>query len=345
MTISSAATDSIGWGILATGKIAEKFAADLALVEGAELVAVGSRSRESAQAFVDAHGGTARPHASYAALAADPEVDVVYVATPHSRHVDDVLMCFAAGKAVLCEKPLAITSADAERLTAQARRRGLFFAEAMWMRCNPNIRKIQHMVAAGACGTVGQVRAELGFVAPPDSARLWDPALGASALLDVGIYPLTFANLILGEPAGISAGAIMSDRGIDLSGGATLTYASGAVASIAWTQMAWSDNRAAVSGDGGRIEVTPRFHEAAGFSYARNWELDEFAETVIGRGYAHEIIEVNDCLRAGRTESTLLPLDGTVSIMRQMDKIRAQFHPGRRTPAEREFNEGFTAGH
>lgn len=328
MRNTSAKATPIGWGILATGRIAATFATDLALVDGARLAAVGSRNLESALEFADRfcqkQGGGPRAHGSYAELAADPDVDVIYVATPHGRHVEDVMTCFGAGKAVLCEKALTLNADDTSILVDAARRRGLFFAEAMWMRCNPNMRRIQDMVAAGACGTVGQVRAELGFVAKPDAARLWDPALGASALLDVGIYPLTFANLILGEPAHIAAAGILSDRGIDISGGATLTYESGAVASIAWTQMAWSDNRAAVSGDGGRIEIASRFHQATGFTYARNWEIDEFAEPVVGRGYAHEIIEVDDCLRAGKTESALLPLDATLAIMKQIDIIRGQ---------------------
>lgn len=320
------ASRPIRWGILATGKIAATFAADLALVEDAQLVAVGSRNQASAQEFVAAHGGTAHAYGSYQELVNDPEVDVIYVATPHGRHVEDVRLCFAARKPVLCEKALTLNATDTEALIAEARERKLFFAEAMWMRCNPNIRRIQDLVTTGACGTIGQVRAELGFVAPPDSARLWDPALGASALLDVGIYPLTFANLILGEPVGISAAGVLSGNGVDLTGGATLTYAGGAVASIAWTQMAWSDNRAAISGDGGRIEIGPRFHEATGFSYARNQELDDVAEPILGRGYTHEIIEVGACLRAGATESAVLPLDGTLSIMRQMDEIRTQLN-------------------
>lgn len=328
MAINSDPERTIRWGILATGKIAATFATDLALVDHAELAAVGSRSVESAQAFADAHSTgrdapSATAYGSYAELAADPGVDVIYVATPHGRHLKDVMTCFEAGKAVLCEKALTLNTADTAFLIDEARRRGLFFAEAMWMRTNPNIRRIQELVAAGACGRVGQVRAELGFVGAPDSARLWDPELGASSLLDVGIYPLTFANLILGEPTIVTAAGILSNRGIDVSGGATLTYEGGAVASIAWTQMARSDNRAAVSGDAGRIEIAPRFHEATGFSYTHDTVLDQIAEPVIGRGYAHEIIEVNDCLRAGRTESDVLPLDGTLAIMKQMDTIRS----------------------
>lgn len=314
---------TIRWGILATGKMAATFARDLRLVEDCTLAAVGSRSLEAAQAFATEHGAECA-YGSYDDLVADPNIDIIYVATPHGRHLEDVIRCFDADKAVLCEKALTLNASQTRTLIDEARARGLFFAEAMWMRCNPNIRRIQEMVRAGACGTVGQLRAELGFVADPNSARLWDPALGASALLDVGIYPLTFANLILGPPKSISAAGAKSDRGIDVSGGATLTYDSGAVASIAWTQMAWSDNRAAVSGDGGRIEIEPRMHEAHSFTYARNRELNTIAEPILGQGYAHEIAEVSSCLRAGLTESDLLPLDGTLAVMEQMDEIRKQ---------------------
>ena len=323
MTTESGGLVPIRWGILATGRIAESFAGDLALVEGNELAAVGSRRPDAARTFADRFGA-ARAHGSYEELAADPDVDVIYVATPHSRHLEDVRLCFEAGKAVLCEKALTLNLADTEALVAEARSRGLFFAEAMWMRTNPNIRRVADLAADGALGTVLQVRAELGFVGPATTSRLWDPTLGASALLDVGIYPLTFAQLILGEPVSIAAGGTLSDQGIDVSGGATLTYASGAVASIAWTQMARSDNRASVAGDIGLIEVPARFHHPTMFTHWHDDQLDTISEPVTGRGYAHEIEEVAACLRAGATESALLPLDETVSIMRQIETILDQ---------------------
>jgi predicted dehydrogenase len=311
--------------MLATGHIAESFAADLALVEGSELAAVGSRRIAAAAEFAQRFGTDAtRTHGSYEELAADPDVDVIYVATPHSRHLEDVMLCFEAGKAVLCEKALTMNLADSQTLVNEARKRKLFFAEAMWMRTNPNVRRMAGLATGGALGQVHQVRAELGFVGPAGNARLWDPALGASALLDVGIYPLTFAHLILGEPVAIAAGGVLSDKGIDINGGATLTYANGAVASIAWTQVARSDNRASIAGDAGLIEVPPRFHHPTQFTYAHGSALETVSEPVTGLGYAHEIIEVADCLRAGRTESALLPLDETVSIMKQMSDILSQ---------------------
>ncbi len=325
--MSSVSSSPVRWGILATGKIAHSFASDLALVPDNVLVAVGSRSPESAQAFAQQYSSPSAPvraHPSYGDLADDPDVDVIYVATPHGRHDIDVLRCFESGKAVLCEKALTLEASSTERLVAEARRRGLFFAEAMWMRTNPNIRRVVQLASEGACGTIAQVRAELGFVAPTDVDRLWDPALGASALLDVGIYPLTLAHLVLGEPDDVAAAGTLSDRGIDVGGGATLTYPGGAVASLAWTQMAWSDNRAAVAGDAGRLDIPSRFHEATGFTFTDGETLETHAEPVTGRGYAHEIEEVAACLRTGRTESDLLPLDGTVAVMRVLDEIREQ---------------------
>lgn len=317
------ATETIRWGILATGSIAETFANDLALVPGNTLAAVGSRRADAARDFADRHGA-ARSYGSYEELASDPDVDVIYVATPHGRHLEDVRLCFAAGKHVLCEKALTMNGDDSAALVAEARDLGLFFAEAMWMRTNPHIRRIRELAADGVCGEILQVRAELGFAASADRTRLWDPALGASALLDVGIYPLTFAYLFLGEPSGIAAAGTLSDRGIDISGGATLTYPSGAVASIAWTQVAAGDNRAVVAGPDARLEIPYRFHEAKEFALARRDERETTRLPLTGRGYAHEIEEVAACLRAGSTESALLPLDETVSIQRQMDVILAQ---------------------
>ncbi|UYM06796.1 Gfo/Idh/MocA family protein [Solicola gregarius] len=317
-------TAPVRWGILATGKIAESFATDLALVPDATLAAVGSRTLSGARDFAERHGAP-RAYGSYAELAADPEVDVIYVATPHGRHVEDVLLCFEHDKPVLCEKALTLNARQAAELVAAARLHNLFFAEAMWMRCNPRIRHLLRRIGDGACGDVRQVRADLGFVLPAEaSARLVDPALGASALLDVGIYPLTFAYLVLGEPADVVAAGALSDRGFDLNGGATLRYDSGAVASVSWTQTAWSDAQASVAGPDGRIEVASRMHMPPSFSYAHGWETHTYADPVIGRGYAHEIIEVGDCLRAGRTESELLPLDDTLAIMALMDRIRDQ---------------------
>lgn len=314
----------VRWGILATGGIAHSFATDLALVADAELVAVGSRRQESAEAFTAEYGGTA--YGSYEALLADPQVDVVYVATPHGRHVEDVRACFAAGKHVLCEKALTLSAGSAAALVEEARAAGLFFCEAMWMRTNPRVLAILDALHNGAVGEVRTLRADLGFTAPYDPAgRLWDPALGASALLDIGIYPLTFAYAALGAPETIAAAGVLSGRGIDLRGGATLTYASGAVATLSWSQTSWTDNRAAISGPDGRIDVAPRMHQPPSWSLTEGrGEPVEHAEEVLGLGYTHEIAEVGRCLRAGQGESPLIPLDETVAVLALTDTMREQ---------------------
>lgn len=346
-TGADADADPIRWGILATGSIAAKFAADLAMLADHELAAVGSRSSQQAHDFARQYGPAVRGHGSYQDLIDDPEIDVVYVATPHGRHYRDVLACFDAGKAVLCEKPLTVDPDETRHLIAEARRRQLFFAEAMWMRLNPVIRHLRALVDDGACGRVAQVRAELGFSAPEDKARLWESELGASALLDVGIYPLTLAHLLLGQPAQVNALGVLFEppdgsKSFDVSGGATLTYDTGAVASLAWTQVAVSDNRASIAGDLGRIEFGRRMHEpreltltTAPAGVDAGTDTDSLASQshtwhhrVIGRGYAQEAIEVGECLRAGRTESDKLPLDESLEILHLMHQIREQIRGG-----------------
>ena len=320
-------TRRIRWGVLATGKIAHSFAADLALTPGAELTAVGSRRLETAQQFATTFGA-ARAYDSYEQVAADPDVDVVYVATPHALHADNVRSCFAHGKAVLCEKALTLNADDSAALVKEARQSGVFFMEAMWMRCNPTIRAVQDLVASGAIGDVSAVSADFGFV--PDRSpehRLFNPALGASALLDIGIYPLTFASLFLGEPAAIASRGTLSDRGIDLACASVLSYADGAQATVSCTMLATTPSRASVSGTLGNIELPRRFHCPSEYTVTTTTgeaEAQTFTADVLGNGYVHEIDEVHRCLREGLTESPLVPLDDTVSLMRQMDLIRRQ---------------------
>ena len=322
----------VRWGILATGKIATAFVRDLSLLDACEVAAVGARRQESADAFAAEHGiGTA--YGDYRALVEDPDVDVVYVATPHALHREHVELAFDAGKPVLCEKALTLTAADAEHLVARAREQRLFFMEAMWMRCNPVVRRMQQLVASGELGEVQQVRADLGFVVDkPPTDRLLDPALGGGVLLDMGIYPLTFASLFLGEPSSISATATLSEAGADLNIVVGLGYDDGAVAAVTSTMTAWSPRNASVATNRGRIDVPDGFHHPRSFTWT---PLDgdpdvsgppqpqEVTEEVIGTGLAHEALEVVRCLRSGETESPLVPLDDTVALMRQMDRIRS----------------------
>ena len=322
------------WGILATGRIAHTFAADLALVPGAELVAVGSRRLESAQAFAARHGGT--PHGSYEELVADPAVDVVYVASPHALHLDHARLCLAAGKHVLCEKPLTLSLADAEEMVRLAGEHDRFLMEAMWTACHPGVVALRERLHSGELGTPRQLHAELGFRVDADPQdRMLDPQLGASALLDMGVYPLTFAQLMLGEPETLRATADLSERGIDLDVAVTGRYAGGALATLTASMTSWSGRHAAIATDLGRVEVDD-FHHPSRMTFtaytvgATNDTVDVGrpveieAAPVIGRGYAHEIVEVGRCLEAGLRESPLVPHAQTLSLLRQMDDVRAQ---------------------
>lgn len=323
------------WGILATGKIAHSFARDLALVPDAELVAVGSRRLEGAQAFAAEHGGTA--YGSYEALVADPDVDVVYVASPHALHLEHARLCFEAGKHVLCEKPLTLDTATAEEMVRLAAQHDRFLMEAMWMACHPVVRELVERLGTGEFGTPRQLHAELGFrvdAGPED--RMLDPALGASALLDMGIYPLTFAHLVLGPAERLTATADLSERGIDLDIAVAGRYPGGALATMTASMTSYSSRRAAIATSTGRIDLDDFHHPArAVFTpYVEgpgSWvvvpgEPVEVLgrEPVLGQGYGTEAAEVGRCLRAGLRESPLVPHEQTLTLMRQMDELRAQ---------------------
>ena len=321
------------WGILATGGIADTFCRDLALLPDAEIAAVGSRRQATADAFAARHGA-ARAYGSYAALLADPGVDVVYVATPHPFHLDAVLAALDAGRAVLCEKPLGMRAAESARMVTAARERGLFLMEAMWMRCTPNVRRLRSLLDDGRVGDVRNVRADLGFTLPTDPGLRWqDPALGASTLLDVGVYPLSFVTMLLGEPRQLTGQAVLTPRGVDDAAALVLTYDSGAIATVTCAQNALTDSTATVAGDQGRIEVAapvmapPSLRIVAGDDDADGGAHgspapEVVAESMIGVGMAHEAIEVQRCLRAGLLESPLVPLDETLLVARLLDRAR-----------------------
>ena len=323
------------WGILATGKIAHTFAEDLALAPGAELVAVGSRRPESARAFAEQYGGT--PHGSYEELVADPAVDVVYVATPHALHLDNARLCFEAGKHVLCEKPLTLDTADAEEMIRLAGAHDRFLMEAMWTACHPGIRGLLDAFASGELGTPRQLHAELGFrVEAPPEDRMLNPELGASALLDMGIYPLTLAHLVLGEALEVQGVGDLSDGGIDLDVAMVGRYPRGALATMTASMTSWSSRRAAIATDRGRVDLDD-FHHPTQITFTPyvqaegNWVFEPGApvpieprEPVVGRGYAHEIVEVGRCLEAGLRESPLVPHAQTLTLLRQMDDVRRQ---------------------
>lgn len=316
-------TDRIRWGILSTGSIAATFAEDLRLLPDAELVAVGSRSTEAAERFARAHGA-ARAHGSWQALVEDPDVDAIYVATPHSAHFEASMLCLRAGKATLTEKPFTLHLPEAETLVETARTAGVFLMEAMWMRCIPAVRRMVELVADGAIGDVVAVHADFGMQGPfPETSRLRDRRLGGGALYDVGIYPVTFADLFLGRPTDIKAWAQLSAGGVDENTGMLLGYRSGAVAALTCSLLGDSARRATVTGTLGRIEVPRDFFHPRAFTLWHGEQAQEFDLPFEGRGYQFEAAEVHRCLREGRTESPLIPLSETLSILAILDAVAA----------------------
>ncbi|MFD9611935.1 Gfo/Idh/MocA family protein [Streptomyces sp. NPDC090082] len=317
------ANGTVRWGILATGGTAERFAADLRTLDGAEVVAVASRAEASAKAFAD-RCGIPRAYGDWAGLLADGDVDVVYVATPHHAHRAAAGLALEAGKAVLCEKALTLNAAEAAELVALARGRGLFLMEAMWMYCNPLIRRIAELVRDGAVGEVRTVQADFGLAGPFDPGhRLRDPAVGGGALLDLGVYPVSFAHLLLGEPSAVHAHARLSPEGVDLNTGMLLGWDSGASALLSCSLEADTPLTASVTGTAGRIDLPRGFFFPERFTLHRpGREPEEFTSADDPHSLRHEAAEVARCLRAGATESPLVPLDGSLAVMRTLDAVR-----------------------
>jgi predicted dehydrogenase len=328
MVIRLATAKSIGWGILGPGRIAEKFCADLHLVPDAHVAAVGSRSTERADEFAARHGGTS--YGDYAEMVQDPGVDIVYVATPHSLHAEHARLALDAGKAVLCEKPMTMDAASAQELFDHADARGGFLMEAMWMTCHPLVQEVRRLLTDPAHGTPRQVHADLGFVVNPEPTdRLADPELGAGVLLDMGIYPLTFASYFLGEPEELTAVANVSG-GVDTNLAIAGRYPGGAMAALTATMTCQSSRMASIATEIGRFDFSRDFHHPAAVTWTSYWEPEGVTKAVtcdrqvIGRGYGNEIVEAQRCLRAGLTESPMVPRAQTLAILRQMDSLRVQ---------------------
>ncbi len=315
------------WGILATGRIARDFATDLHSVPDAAIAAVGSRSLGSAEAFAREHGDDdTRAHASYADLVADPGVDVVYIASPHAVHLEHARLAFAAGKPVLCEKPLTLNRRDGDTLFAAAG--DLFCMEAMWMGCLPLIREVQRRLGAGDFGTPKQVHADLGFVVPQSaSARMRERDLGAGALLDMGIYPLTFARMMLGPFARVAATAELAASGIDLDVAIAVAHQGGGVSALTTSMTANSPRSASIATDEGCLDLPAPFHHPSYVVWTPSGGDPvrfESPAPLLGTGLGNEAAHVQECLRDGLTESPFVPRAQTLELLDAMDEIRRQ---------------------
>jgi predicted dehydrogenase len=324
----------IRWGILGAGGIAGKLATDLARTPGNTLAAVGARQADWAADFA-ARFGAARSYGSYRELVEDPELDVVYIATTHPGHHEQALMAIAAGKAVLIEKPVCLNAADAREVFAAAQAAGVFAMEAMWMRTNPLIRQAQELIAGSAIGELVSVQVEMGLGRPFDPThRLYDLANGGGALLDLGIYPVTFAWIFLGRPAAVSVTGTLAPTGSDATVAMQWSYPDGRDAQLWCSAPVKVPYRGLVVGTEGWIRAEGRFHRPSALT-VMSGDRESRIEDPLGSdvaGYGPEVAEVARCLRAGLTESPLIPAADTIAILELLDGARAEL--GVRYPGE-----------
>ncbi|MDZ4763090.1 MAG: Gfo/Idh/MocA family oxidoreductase [Chloroflexota bacterium] len=315
------------WGILSTGSIAGIFATGLKELPDAEIVAVGSRSQDSADAF-GARFNIPRRYASYEDLANDPEVDAIYIGTPHPMHKDSALLCLNAGKAVLCEKPFMLNAGETRTVIQTARERGVFLMEAMWTRFIPATTKVRELIASGAIGDVRLMTVDFGFRATFDPKhRLFAPELGGGSLLDIGVYDLALASLVFGRaPIHVVADADKGATGVDEQMAAILRYDDGALAVLTSAVRTDTPQEAVINGTHGRIRIHSQFWRPTRLTVTIPNEPERVYDIpYAGNGYHYEAAEVARCLREGLTESPTMPLDETLAIMETMDTIRAAF--------------------
>jgi predicted dehydrogenase len=308
---------TVRWGIIGPGRIASQVINDFPYVAGAEALAVASRSIERAQAFATDHG-LARAYGSYAEIMSDQDVDAVYIATPHPQHYAIALAAIAAGKAALVEKTFTATVLGAEEIITAARHQRVFVMEAMWTRFQPAIVTARSLIDDGAIGEVRQVQADLGVDRPYDPVdRLFDPAQGGGAMLDLGVYVVSFAQYFLGTPDRIAVNGSLTPTGVDAEAGVLLGYDDGRVATLLMSLKHHTPGAARIHGTKGWIEVPPRFHHPHRIVLCRKGQEPEIiSRPPLGTGYSHELIEVTECIRAGLTESVIMPLSDTLAVQR-----------------------------
>jgi predicted dehydrogenase len=316
----------IRWGILGAGKIARKFAADLAYVEDAALVAIGSRTQEAADEFAKTFPVQYR-HGSYEALASNPEVDVIYIASPHSLHHAHTLLCLGQKKAVLCEKAFAINSVQVREMIDQARAEGVFLMEALWTKCLPHYEKLMQMIRGDQLGQIRSLLVNFGFIPESDATgRLHKAALGGGTLLDIGIYNVFITLSVLGKPDLIEASMTPNAEGVDEQCAVLFKYRNGAMAQLFSTFCSNLETEADINGDKGRIRLTNRFYSPDTLLEFYPGRPDSKQIIAVhkepGHGYQFEARHVGDCLRLGLLESPVMSFADSLLLMETMDRIR-----------------------
>lgn len=328
---------NIKWGILGCGRIAGKFADDIQLIENAELIAVGSRSLSNAESFGKKYN-VPYMHGSYEELVSNPQVDVIYIASPHAQHHEHTLLCINHNKAVLCEKAFAINSAQAKEMIDAARHRKIFLMEALWTKFLPHFNIVKEYSDSGKLGEIKSVCINFGFKpSEPIPQRLFDPNLGGGSLLDIGIYNIFLTLSILGRPQSIDAIMTPAITGVDEQCSIVFRYKNGAIAQLISSFATNLGTEADIAGTNGRIRLTHRFYEPSTTIeyFPERFDSKEVIpfEKEAGWGYHHEIRHVNECLRKGLTESPVMTHADTLLLMELMDEVRRK--AGIHYPADR----------
>ena len=323
---------NFSWGILGPGGIAQAFAKDLTFIEGHTIGAVGSRSIANAEKFANTFGGTA--YGSYEELVADSSIDAIYVATPHPAHHDNVILALNAGKPVLCEKPFAVNAREAQEMVDAAQVNNLALMEAMWSRFLPHYAQVREIIASGVLGKILTVHADHGQqLADQSIPRLVEPSLAGGALLDLGIYPVSFAHMILGNPSKITASGMLTEKGVDEQTSMIFDYADGAQAVLSTTMMEQTPCRAVVAGVNGWLEIDRVFYSPT--SMRVNFfdgSVTHYPNAYKGHGIREEAEVFKQLVLSGKQQSELLNWNDTVDIMKTLDTVR--FHIGLRYPFE-----------
>lgn len=317
-------SERIRWGICGTGSIASQFATALGNVADAELVAVASEDADRCAAFAGEHDVPVS-HLGYDAMADDDDIDVVYVASTQQRHFGDVMVLLEGGQNVLCEKPFALNEAQARTMIDTAHNGGLFLMEAMWSRFQPSYVKLMELVADGAIGEPQRVEADFGFRVPTDERadhRLFDPHRGGGALLDLGIYPVHLAHLVLGPPTTVVAAGELTDSGVDAWTNLLLTHEGGAASVLTSAITVRGSLTGRIAGTEGVITMDPFMHVTTRFTLERGFESETF--DFGDPSLHHQVPEVHRCLREGRTESEVMPHADTLAMLATLDEARRQ---------------------
>lgn len=314
----------IKWGIVGLGNIAGQFAADLLLIENAELSAVASRDISKGKEFA-AKFNALKTYDSYDLLFADPEVEIVYIATPHNSHAELSIKALEQGKHVLCEKPMSLSYKDAERMIAASKKHNKFFMEAFWTRFIPSVQNVLQQINKGAIGNVNYIKADFAFHGSEiENKRLFDPELGGGALFDIGVYPLFFSYIILGKPKEIITKAVYHKNGIDLQTSIILHYEK-AQAVLHSSIVSESDMKAVIAGNEGRIELNAPWFVADGYSLFKNEEKEAvFTLPPLGKGYSHEIIECQNCIQNNEIESSFWSHQNSLDLTKIVEEIKTQ---------------------